>query len=122
MDRRDTPGESLNAFLADKCEATKAKYVAEFAHSDKWTEPLDHWYAESLVFFGLLELRVEVLYDDSGKHIRGSRTKYRRMPVAPGEMSLGSAQSESGPLSRVHAGSVEGSFRPSGTNQGELFA
>lgn len=34
------------------------------------------------------------------------------MPVAPGQTSLGSAQSESGPL-RVHNGSAVGSFSPS---------
>jgi hypothetical protein len=75
-----TDKTTLEAFLADKCEATKEKYAAEMENaSDEWRSPLDHWYAESLVHFGLLERRVETLYAD-GVRVRGSRAWFKKAP------------------------------------------
>jgi len=70
---------ALTSFLADKDEATKAKYAAELANADagEWRAPLDMWYAESLVYFGELERQIETLY--SGKIVRGSRTWFRKV-------------------------------------------
>ena len=68
---------SLEAFLAGNCEATKAKYAAELEHANgEWQKPLDLWYADSLEFFGLLERKVETLYE--GPHVRGSRQWFRK--------------------------------------------
>lgn len=68
---------SLVNFLADQDDATKAKYAAELENAAAWSKPLDMWYADSLVYFGLLERNVETLY--RGAHVRGSRTTYRRL-------------------------------------------
>jgi hypothetical protein len=77
---RDKNTAKLDAFLADKCEATKAKYAAEFGHAGMpWRKPLDLWYAESLVFFGLLERLVKPL-TRSGR-IVGSRIWFRKAHV-----------------------------------------
>ena len=73
---RFTP--SLSSFLADQCEATKAKYAAEQQHaSGEWQKPLDFRYAESLVYFGELERDTEMLYSESGR-LTGSRTRFRK--------------------------------------------
>lgn len=70
-------GCQLNAFLADKCEATKAMYAAELEHANgEWQKPLNLWYADSLEFFGALERRVTTLY--TGPHVSGSRIEFRR--------------------------------------------
>ena len=67
----------LKTFLADRCDATKAKYAAEMEHANgEWQKPLDLWYADSLEFFGLLERKVTTLY--RGAHVRGSRTEFRK--------------------------------------------
>lgn len=80
MTRRDTPHESLSVFLADKCDATRARYDAELANAGSgWTKPLDFWYAESLVFFGLLERSVETITSESGR-VLGSRCRFRKPP------------------------------------------
>lgn len=75
-DSLSTP--ALTSFLADKCDATKAKYAAELENAgDEWKPALDMWYADTLAdYFGLLERRVETLY--SGKHVRGSRAWFRK--------------------------------------------
>jgi hypothetical protein len=68
---------TLEAFLAGNCEATKAKYAAELEHAGSaWRRPLDLWYAESLVHFGLLERLVKHL----PRPRRGSRIWFRRPP------------------------------------------
>ena len=68
-----TESVSLEAFLADKCDATKAKYAAELEHSSQaWKKPLDLWYADSLEFFGMLERLVKPLPRG------GSRIWFRR--------------------------------------------
>lgn len=71
--------QRLADFLSDKCEATKAKYAAELANAEVWAQPLDHWYAESLVHFGLMERRMEMLYTDGGR-VRGSRSWFKKAP------------------------------------------
>lgn len=72
---RSTP---LDAFLADKCDATKLKYAAELEHaSPAWRKPLDLRYADSLVFFGLLERLVKQL-TRRGRAV-GSRIWFRRV-------------------------------------------
>jgi len=68
---------ALDAFLADKCDATKAKYAAELENAREWSKPLDYWYAESLVYFGLLKLRV--IEHLQGKIICGSHAEYRQI-------------------------------------------
>lgn len=80
MIRTTLNGADLEAFLADNCSATRAKYAAELEHANgEWQKPLDLWYAETLVdYFGLLERNVETLYDESGKHVRGSRITFRK--------------------------------------------
>lgn len=63
---------TLEAFLADNCDATKAKYAAELEHaSHAWRKPLEWRYAESLVYFGLLERMTRPIR-------RGSRTWFRK--------------------------------------------
>ena len=72
-----TPRWSLEDFLRDQEDATKAKYAAEMGHANgEWQKPLEMRYADSLEFFGRLERRVTTLY--SGVHVRGSRTEFRR--------------------------------------------
>ena len=68
---------NLDEFLADQCEATRAKYAAELANAEDWAMPLDYWYAESLVYFGLMERHVETLM--RGQHVAGSRTRFRKV-------------------------------------------
>ena len=77
LDDFSSGAAGLDRFLADQCDATKAKYAAELEHANgEWQKPLDLRYAESLEFFGLLERRVTTLY--RGKRIRGGRIEYRR--------------------------------------------
>lgn len=85
---RRTPRERLDAFLADNCETTKAKYAAELANAEsgEWVKPLDFCYAESLVFFGLLERRIETLY--AGRHVRGSRAWFKKVPECTPTVSI----------------------------------
>ena len=73
-----TTPRDLSAFLADKCEATKAKYAAELENAaEEWKPALDFRYAESLVFFGLLERNVEAICTPSGR-VRGSLCRFRK--------------------------------------------
>jgi hypothetical protein len=78
--KRD-PRQTLEEFLQDKGDATRAAYDGVLAAMDatEWrSAPKERYeYAEALVFFGLLERNVETIYDSSGKHIRGSRTWFR---------------------------------------------
>lgn len=77
--QKDSPNgpKSLAIFLADHDDGTKERYAKELSHANgEWQKPLDLRYAESLVYFGLLERRVTTLY--RGPHVRGSRTEYRR--------------------------------------------
>lgn len=68
---------SLDDFLRDQCEATKAKYAAELENaSHAWRKPLDLWYADSLEFFGLLERLVKPLVRNG--RVRGSRVWFRK--------------------------------------------
>src|SRR5690348_10275386 len=70
----------LHAFLADQCEATKAKYAAEMENANvEWKPALDFRYAESLVHFGLLERNVETLCTPGGR-VRGSLCRFRKVP------------------------------------------
>lgn len=73
------PRQDLEDFLQDKGEATRAVYDAELGSMDaqEWRRATRYEYAEALVHFGLLEQRVETLYDASGKHVRGSRSWFR---------------------------------------------
>jgi hypothetical protein len=82
-----TEHATLEAFLADKCEGTRAKYAAELANAEEWAQPLDHWYAESLVHFGLLERRVETLFTDGGR-VRGSRAWFKKAPKCTTTVSI----------------------------------
>lgn len=70
----------MQDFLKAADEATKAKYAAEMSNADgdEFKAPIDMWYAETLVHWGLLERHVEVIYTQSGAHVRGSRTKFRK--------------------------------------------
>ena len=82
--------DRLTEFLNTASDATKAKYAAELDNAGaEFAAPLDNWYAESLVYFGLLERHVEVLYTPSGKHIRGSRTQFRKVPNDSIQLSIG---------------------------------
>ena len=70
--------QTLEQFLADQDEATKARYAETLAEMDgEFRKPTHFEYAESLVYFGRLERKVFPLYQ--GPHIRGSRTKFRRV-------------------------------------------
>lgn len=77
------PRQALEDFLQDKGEVTRAAYdgVLTAMDAQEWRRaPTDRYeYAEALVFFGLMERRVETLYDASGKHVRGSRSWFRLM-------------------------------------------
>jgi hypothetical protein len=79
---------SLDDFLRDQCEATKAKYAAELANAcaAEWRSPLDYWCAESLVHFGLLVRRVERIY--SGRHVQGSRSWFMKTPKTTTTVSI----------------------------------
>lgn len=68
----------LEDFLADQDDATKDRYANELANSgSEWGKALEMRYADSLVYFGLLERQVTPIM--SGPHVRGSRTAYRRI-------------------------------------------
>jgi hypothetical protein len=65
-------------FMATADEATKAKYAAELAHAgEPWRKPLDYRYAESLVYFGLLERMTRTF--QRGRTV-GSKTWFRKAP------------------------------------------
>jgi hypothetical protein len=77
MNNAMTETVTLEAFLADKCEATKAKYAAEMENSSAaWSKPVDPWYAESLVYFGLLERLVKPVTRNG--RLAGSRMWFRK--------------------------------------------
>jgi hypothetical protein len=70
--------QSLEEFLSHNCAATKAKYAAELTHAgEPWRKPLDFRYAESLVFFGLLERMTRTF--KRGNTV-GSKSWFRKAP------------------------------------------
>lgn len=76
---KDSPKEAptLEYFLKDQDEATKEKYASERQHASlAWRKPLDLRYADSLVFFGLLERLVKTL-TRRGRPV-GTRIWFRR--------------------------------------------
>jgi hypothetical protein len=80
LDQRGDKGVRLEDFLAGNCEATKAKYAAELDNAGgEWGKALDFRYAESLVYFGMLERHTETLYTESGR-VLGSKVTFRKSP------------------------------------------
>ena len=67
----------LQSFLADQDDATKEKYAQELdLLGNEWGRAAEYRYAESLVYFGLAERKVEPIFQ--GEHIRGSRAWFRK--------------------------------------------
>jgi len=68
-------------FMATADEATKAVYAATLSEMDssEFRKATRYEYATTLAFWGMLEEKIETIYDASGKHIRGSRTRFRKV-------------------------------------------
>jgi len=69
----------LADFLADQCDATKARYAQTLSSLGDNFGPVEHFdYAESLVYFGMAERRAIPIM--RGKHVAGSKTWFRKTP------------------------------------------
>lgn len=78
---------SLQLFLADQDSATKEKYAQELdLLGDEWGRAVEYRYAESLVYFGLAERKVEPIFQ--GGHIRGSRAWFRKVQKTTPTLSI----------------------------------